>query len=445
MSFLDTFRQVESLFSAVSQANLYAYAISQKAYAPKIQEIQALLEKHKDLVNVEHNGTTLLGISKHPKITNKLLQLGADVNKMTRNDTTVFMEFLLNFYDTEPELACLRMMMSPPYKGVPTPDLSLKDLQNGSVPIHHVRSVAELEILLAPFKGDAEAIRSYVNSATMVDHTVLVYLTSMLLSKNVERASKLVTMRQKLIDMELKHLDKSGKAYKKGVEDYHAKFAMINTPMITPEIFQRLIAEGVNVGASHSSAGNPLTVLLRHQLIEIPVNVMKDQEELIHVGIQSVQLVPAIARILTEAGADWKQPDSDGKAAMDWLRDAYELVILSEKGKINLNKIRRYPPAFREATNAVIKEMYEEYIHRCEVCGARDSDAVKLMKCGGCKAVWYCGEEHRNEDWPTHKAWCREHAALKAKKGGRRTRRRGRKSHGGRRSTRTCPPSYRCT
>jgi hypothetical protein len=48
------------------------------------------------------------------------------------------------------------------------------------------------------------------------------------------------------------------------------------------------------------------------------------------------------------------------------------------------------------------------------VCGApgcsvqHGRDGGKLLRCSGCKAVAYCSTAHQKEDWPAHKAACKQ-------------------------------------
>jgi hypothetical protein len=35
----------------------------------------------------------------------------------------------------------------------------------------------------------------------------------------------------------------------------------------------------------------------------------------------------------------------------------------------------------------------------CAMCGARDSPAKRLLKCGQCASAWYCSKEHQREHW----------------------------------------------
>jgi hypothetical protein len=43
----------------------------------------------------------------------------------------------------------------------------------------------------------------------------------------------------------------------------------------------------------------------------------------------------------------------------------------------------------------------------CAACGAEASNAVKLVKCSGCRLVVYCGTLCQRRAWPQHKAPCR--------------------------------------
>lgn len=50
---------------------------------------------------------------------------------------------------------------------------------------------------------------------------------------------------------------------------------------------------------------------------------------------------------------------------------------------------------------------------KCEFCGVPPSVDVQLMKCGGCKIVFYCNQEHQRKDWVNgHKAKCKCYEVL---------------------------------
>jgi hypothetical protein len=54
---------------------------------------------------------------------------------------------------------------------------------------------------------------------------------------------------------------------------------------------------------------------------------------------------------------------------------------------------------------------------RCARCDASPSEAVKLRRCP-CRLVRYCGERCQGEDWPRHKAACREARRRQRQEGG---------------------------
>jgi len=47
-------------------------------------------------------------------------------------------------------------------------------------------------------------------------------------------------------------------------------------------------------------------------------------------------------------------------------------------------------------------------LRRCALpaCDAQEAHPGHFKKCGACKTVAYCGREHQQQDWPTHKAAC---------------------------------------
>lgn len=52
------------------------------------------------------------------------------------------------------------------------------------------------------------------------------------------------------------------------------------------------------------------------------------------------------------------------------------------------------------------------YPNICHVCNCHDSE-VKLKKCGNCKMIYYCSQEHQKIHWPVHKTFCKHITELK--------------------------------
>lgn len=51
------------------------------------------------------------------------------------------------------------------------------------------------------------------------------------------------------------------------------------------------------------------------------------------------------------------------------------------------------------------------YPNICHVCNCHDSQ-VPLKKCGNCKMIYYCSQEHQKVHWPLHKAFCKNISSL---------------------------------
>lgn len=56
----------------------------------------------------------------------------------------------------------------------------------------------------------------------------------------------------------------------------------------------------------------------------------------------------------------------------------------------------------------------QEELACCGHCGMQSGASaagaggrVKLMRCRGCRAVWYCGMDWQRSHWPQHKAACK--------------------------------------
>jgi hypothetical protein len=41
------------------------------------------------------------------------------------------------------------------------------------------------------------------------------------------------------------------------------------------------------------------------------------------------------------------------------------------------------------------------------MAGKTSSDTVKLLKCGRCREVWFCGEKCQRKEWKVHKQSCK--------------------------------------
>ena len=48
-----------------------------------------------------------------------------------------------------------------------------------------------------------------------------------------------------------------------------------------------------------------------------------------------------------------------------------------------------------------------ESCHHCHVVQDKTRSSQCLLKCAGCKMVYYCCKEHQRKDWPLHKKFCK--------------------------------------
>lgn len=52
---------------------------------------------------------------------------------------------------------------------------------------------------------------------------------------------------------------------------------------------------------------------------------------------------------------------------------------------------------------------YHSYFYGnvCHVCKCNDANGKKLKRCGGCKIILYCSQQHQKVHWPLHKSLCK--------------------------------------
>ncbi|KAH6899509.1 hypothetical protein BKA70DRAFT_1115320 [Coprinopsis sp. MPI-PUGE-AT-0042] len=48
----------------------------------------------------------------------------------------------------------------------------------------------------------------------------------------------------------------------------------------------------------------------------------------------------------------------------------------------------------------------DSVLSRCNICQSLGSEDKPLSRCGGCKMVRYCSQNHQSVDWPSHKGAC---------------------------------------
>jgi hypothetical protein len=92
-------------------------------------------------------------------------------------------------------------------------------------------------------------------------------------------------------------------------------------------------------------------------------------------------------KVLVLKGADLKK-EFEGVTALDWT---------AFKGQDKLVDFLINAGARFDEGGTVAKN--------CNACGKEDPG--NILKCIGCKAIFYCCEECQNSDWKNHKAQCR--------------------------------------
>ncbi len=182
-------------------------------------------------------------------------------------------------------------------------------------------------------------------------------------------------------------------------------------------------------GAKNVRGETPLHAAMRLWLAPLMVY----GEVFSETGVAFLPFIGEVIRMLIAAGADVRAEAADGMRPIDLLLSAHQEAKSAKHGGGGYEDL---DDEFRLVLFSMIEDMVKE-LASCEVCLARQStDGGKLLMCGGCERVWYCGTAHQKEHWGAHKAWCREHGLSrgsrgsrgKSKKGGRGTRKHSRRS-----------------
>jgi hypothetical protein len=86
--------------------------------------------------------------------------------------------------------------------------------------------------------------------------------------------------------------------------------------------------------------------------------------------------------------------------------DIFDAVIAGEDGPI---KEKAKADLVRLQSLARLSNDESLWIKGCHHCEKVETllDGAKLMKCQGCKAVYYCSKECQVADWKKHKKWCK--------------------------------------
>jgi hypothetical protein len=102
-------------------------------------------------------------------------------------------------------------------------------------------------------------------------------------------------------------------------------------------------------------------------------------------------LDPALAQQLAAA---WQRLDASG-------------VLQTRRSIVDPEKLNNSAPGLR---NLVTQCAAAPGLRTCALggCGAKEAHPSHFKSCGACKTVCYCCKEHQVEDWPAHKAACKE-------------------------------------
>jgi hypothetical protein len=420
--------------------NTLALSLFPKEHTAEVDAFLKELDAHPEWAS------PLLAYALHPKVVTKLLMLGGDVNQPMEGDsdgTTCLMNRMDFATGTPNEVTCWKILMSPPKKGVPRPNLLAAD-DRGQLPIHLIHDEAVFDVLVAPM-GARKA--EYVRSVDAEGNTALHLILPMMLAINATKVRDLERIKGELLQRELGALVEDAKAYAARQGVYAARFAeMAAQPAFPPSYVARLIREGADVGAKNVRGETPLHAAMRLWLAPLMVY----GEVFSETGVAFLPFIGEVIRMLIAAGADVRAEAADGMRPIDLLLSAHQEAKAWGKrtpsggsgqsdgvaAKHGGGGYEDLDDEFRLVLFAMIEDMVKE-LASCEVCLARQStDGGKLLMCGGCERVWYCGTAHQKEHWGAHKAWCREHGLSrgsrgsrgKSKKGGRGTRKHSRRS-----------------
>lgn len=371
--------------------------------------------------------STLLAYALHPKVVRTLLELGGDVNHEMEDGTPSLMNRMDFSTGTPNEIMCWKILMSPPKKGLPRPNLLVTDAR-GQLPIHLIHDEAVFDVLVAPMGAGKGRLAEYVRSVDAEGNTALHAILPTMLAINAMKVRDLERIRGQLLQKELGAFVENAKAYAARQGAYAARFAEMEAqPAFPPSYVARLLREGAEVGARNRRGETPL-----HAAMRLWLDPLMGYDVFSDAAMGFLPFVGEVIRMLIAAGADVRAEDATGIRPMDLLLSAHKEAKAFEKGERSGQSSGRAGSGqesyddleddFRLVLFAMIEDMVKERAG-CEVCGARESvDGGKLLMCGGCERVWYCGTAHQKEHWGAHKAWCRTHGLGKGTRKNRGTR-----------------------
>lgn len=422
----------DAIWRVTHVMNTLALSLFPKEHAAEVDAFLKELDAHPEWASY------LLAYALHPKVVTKLLILGGNINQIMEDDSdgrTSLMNRMDFATGTPNEITCWKILMSPPKKGVPRPNLLVADVR-GQLPIHLIHDEAVFDVLVAPM-GARKA--EYVRSVDAEGNTALHLILPMMLAINATKVRDLERIKGELLQRELGALVEDAKAYAARQGVYAMRFAEIAAqPAFPPSYVARLIREGADVEARNARGETPLHAVMRLWLDPL----MEYGAVFSESATAFLPFIGEVIRILIAAGADVRAEDAAGVRPIDLLLSAHREAKAWGKrtpsgesgqsdgvaGKHSGGGYEDLDDEFRLVLFAMIEDMVKK-LASCEVCGAKQStDGGKLLMCGGCERVWYCGTAHQKEHWGSHKAWCREHGLSRLsrgkskKKGGRGTR-----------------------
>lgn len=65
-----------------------------------------------------------------------------------------------------------------------------------------------------------------------------------------------------------------------------------------------------------------------------------------------------------------------------------------------------WPSFFSTPTPTPINPVQTAPVEKCALCGKKETETLKLKRCGACKKIKYCSGECQKKDWHTHKQTC---------------------------------------
>ena len=182
----------------------------------------------------------------------------------------------------------------------------------------------------------------------------------------------------------------------KGIEARPKNLSKQELDEIINRLENKILAKGKRRAAAGEADQNRSSVIMQPLFVDASCHVCgtKDGSLLKCAGCLSV-----LYCCVDHQRSDWKtHKQICKKIKRNFVENSQCKASTSESATTVKEEINPLPvPVTEEVKSSLVIEP------ECKVCHSKDA---QLLKCSGCKSVWYCSVEHQRLDWKIHKQIC---------------------------------------